>query len=79
MLLGITDVTPYLVRLCLDSIPYSRIELLSELVRGEVSSTHKSYYDLDDLKLLGICDQTENGYSLKQDIKWLVEALLARR
>ena len=79
MLLGITNFVPYLVRLCLDSIPYSRIELLSQLVKGEVRTTRKNWYELDDLRLLGVCDYTENGYSLKPDIKWLVEVLLALR
>ena len=79
MLLDIPNITPYLIRLCLDSIPYSRIELLSELAKGEVASTNKNWYDLDDLKLLEICDQTENGYNLKTDIKWLIELLLAWR
>jgi len=77
MLLGITDYVTYLVRLCLDSIPYSRIELLPELLKGKVSTTHRNWYDFDDLRLLGICDQTENGYSLKPDIESLVALLLS--
>ena len=76
MILDISDFAPYWTRLCLDSIPYSRIELLSELIKGEITSTHKNWYDLEDLKLLGICDQIENGYSFNPDIKWLVEQLL---
>lgn len=77
MLLDITNVTPYLIRLCLDSIPYSRIELLSELAKGEVKTTNRNWFELDDMRLLSICDKTENGYSLKPDMKWSVKILLA--
>jgi len=55
-------------------------EATGELVKGNVPSTHKNWYDLDDLKLLGVCDYSQgDGYTLKPDIKWLVEALLAWR
>jgi hypothetical protein len=76
MLLGITNVAQYLARLCLDSIPYGRIELLSELVKGEVKTTDRNWFDFDDLRLLGICDKTEGGYCLKPDIKMMVKILL---
>lgn len=79
MLLDISNFAPYLIRLCLDSIPYSRIELLSELAKGEVSTTNRNWFEFDDMRLLGICDMTEGGYSLKPDMKWLVEILLAWR
>ncbi len=77
LLLDIPNVTPYLIRLCLDSIPYGRIELLSELVKGEVKTTNRNWFDFDDLRLLDICDKTEGGYCLKPDMKWSVEILLA--
>ncbi|MBA7631171.1 hypothetical protein ES703_38699 [subsurface metagenome] len=76
MLLGIPDVVSYLARLCQDSIPYGRIELLSELVKGEVTTTNRNWYDFDDLRLLGICDKTEKGYSLKPNMKWLIEIFM---
>jgi len=79
MLLGITNVVPYLLRLCLDSIPYGRIELLSELVKGEVKTTqHRNWFDLDDLRLIGVCDKKGDGYVLKPNIKGIA-ALLAMR
>lgn len=77
MLLGISNVTPYLMRLCLDSIPYSRIELLSELAKGEVTTTDRNWFDFDDFRLLGICDKTDRGYVLRSDIKWAVRILLS--
>ncbi|MFC1907686.1 hypothetical protein ACFLW8_06340, partial [Chloroflexota bacterium] len=76
MLLDIPDVAPYLIRLCLDSIPYSRIELLSELAKGQVPSTNRNWFEFDDMRLIGICDKTEDGYSLKPDIYHLVKILL---
>jgi len=79
MLLDIHDVTPFLIRLCLDSIPYSRIELLSELVKGAVQTTDRNWFELDDLRLLGICDKSEVGYSLKPDLLSAVRILLAYR
>lgn len=69
MLLGITNPATYLIKLCLDSIPYHRIQLLSELMKGEVHSTNRNWFELEDLELLGICEQTENGYHLKGNIK----------
>ena len=77
MLLDITEVAPYLIRLCLDSIPYGRIELLSELAKGEVPTTHRNWYDLDDLRLLGICEKMGDGYCLKSDMKDMVRILLS--
>lgn len=76
MLLDIPDVVPYLATLCLDSIPYGRIELLSELAKGEVKTTNRNWYDFDDLRLLGICDKTGDGYSLKPNMKWLIEIFM---
>jgi hypothetical protein len=77
LLLDISNISPYLIRLCLDSIPYGRIELLSELVKGEVSTTNKNWYEFDDLRLLGICDKAGEGYCLKPDIKDIVRILLS--
>jgi hypothetical protein len=76
MRLDITNVTPYLIRLCLDSIPYSRIELLAELVKGEISTNNRNWFDFDDLRLLGVCDKTESGYSLKPDMKLVIKIML---
>jgi len=78
-LMGITEITPHLIRLCLDSIPHSRIEILSELVNDEVSTANRNWYDFDDLRLLGICDKTERGYRLKSDLKWLIEIFIKWR
>jgi hypothetical protein len=76
MLLGVTNPALYLVMLCLDSIPYHRIKLLSELMQGEVSSTNRNWFEFDDLELLGICEKTDNGYRLKDDIKNMMRVML---
>jgi hypothetical protein len=62
--------------LCLDSIPYHRIKLLSELLKGEVQSTNRNWFELEDLVLLGICDQTENGYRLKSNFTNVTRIML---
>lgn len=79
MCLGISGYAPYLMRLCLDSIPYSRIEMLSELVEGEVRSSNRNWYELDDLRLLGVCDSAGDGYSLKPDLNLLIRILVGSR
>ena len=63
------DIAPCIARLCRDSIPYDRRQLLSKLMEEGNVKSNISQFELEDMKLLGICEQNSEGYNLKPELK----------
>jgi predicted DNA-binding protein YlxM (UPF0122 family) len=70
------DVALCIARLSRDSIPIARRELLLKLVEGNVVS-NIDQYELEDMKLLGICSKTTVGYNLKPELADRILVLLS--
>jgi hypothetical protein len=67
----VRNIELYIARLCEDSIPYDRRELIGELLReGTVTANTGGalYFNLEDLRLLGVCEKVDAGYSLKPEL-----------
>jgi len=63
------NVAACIARLCRDSIPYNRRQLLLKLMEEDSIASNISQFELDDMKLLGICEKGGEGYSLKPELK----------
>ena len=77
----IMNIERYIARLSQDSIPYDRRELISNLLK-EGAVTAKAggamYFDLEDLRLLGVCEKDASGYSLKPELRGRIDILFGQ-
>lgn len=77
----VRNIELYIARLCQDSIPYDRRELIGELLRkGTVTANDGGalYFNLDDLRLLGVCEKVDSGYSLKPELRGRISLLFGQ-
>lgn len=68
----VNNIELYIARLCQDSIPYDRRELIGELLREETVTANAGgalYSNLEDLRLLGVCEKVDSGYSIKPELR----------
>ena len=68
-----------IARLCRDSIPDGRRQLVHKLVDEDIGSQVGSaqYYELEDLTLLGICEKSSSGWSLKPELRERIAAMFS--
>ena len=77
----VMNIELYIARLCQDSIPYDRRELIDELLReGTVTANTGGamYFDLEDLRLLGVCQKVDSGYTLKPELRGRIGLLFGQ-
>lgn len=77
----VNNIELYIARLCQDSIPYDRRELIGELLgKGTVTANDGGalYFSLEDLRLLGICEKVNSGYSLKPELRGRIGLLFGQ-
>lgn len=60
------DLKLYLARLCYDSIPYSRMQVL-KLLPARMSTTYQ--WDLGDLEALGVVESVDGLYDIKPSLR----------
>ncbi len=77
-LLNETDIDFCIARLCQDSIPYERRELIDRLLNGSVTSNANWHYSLEDLRLLGICEESNSNYWLKPELRDRISLLFSQ-
>jgi len=81
-LLNVDDCTKYIARLAQDTIPYSRLDIIKELVFGTMSETstrninRRGYYDLEDYSELGVVYKVGTRWQLTTELKPRIEALV---
>lgn len=77
----VSNIELYIARLCQDSIPYDRRELIGELLKeGTVTANAGGalYFNLEDLRLLGVCEKVDSGYSLKPELQGRIGMLFGQ-
>ena len=82
-ILNIDNYAKYIARLAQDTIPYSRLDVIKELVSGSIDATssrninRRGYYDLEDYSELGVVYKVGTKWQLTTELKPRIEALVS--